>query len=82
MTNDKTKQVDEDRVRAALTYLMRSMTDLHNQYGAAGDWIGLPVPLHEISLRLDTTDLILDIGLKAASEKLKEDQNDDTNNPI
>ena len=75
--NKMTYRYEDKNVRSALAFLMLSMTDLHNHYGAAGAWVGLPVPLHEISSRLNTTEEILTNGATATAKKLLEEPSND-----
>jgi hypothetical protein len=57
----KSPYKDED-VRAALAFLLDNLTKLHNEYGAGGAWCGVPIPLHEISKRLDIAESIVKNG--------------------
>ena len=67
------KLVPEQNVRSALHYLIHSLIDLHNHYGAAGAWRGLPVPLEDIAKRLEVAEGILEDGSERTLAKLKND---------
>ena len=69
---EKNSLIPEDRVRAAMSYQCRALTNLYNVYGAGGAWGGAPIPLTEISRILDNTELLLQKGLEEAVEELKQ----------
>lgn len=66
----------EKNIRDSLHFLLNSLTVVHNEYGAGGSWGGVPIPLYEISKRLDVAESILTHGSKETIELMQAPKGD------
>ena len=67
-------RIPEDNVRCAHHYLMHSLVNLLNEYGAGGAWSPANVCWYRLNNVYQVSEEILTKGLKATHERLKEER--------